>query len=87
MGVFSEEDIYRQVRNALLDLFEIEEDQIHPEARLNQDLGLDSIDAIDLIVRLKNIAGIKVRPEEFKDVRTVGDVVRVVNGLVNESHS
>jgi acyl carrier protein len=46
-------------------------------------LDLDSIDAVDLVVQLQNITGEKIRPEEFKQVRTVADVVQAVDALIN----
>jgi acyl carrier protein len=69
------ERIYTEVRNVMVELFELDPDSITPEARLAEDLDLDSIDAVDLVVRLQHLTGRKLRPEEFKAVRTVGDVV------------
>lgn len=84
MVVYSEDEVFCKVRAAMVDLFELEEDIVTPDAFLFQDLGLDSIDAIDLVVRLKNETGMKVRPDEFKTVRTVADVVKTVKGLLAE---
>lgn len=76
------DEIYAHVRQLLIDLFEVEPSRITPEARLYQDLEIDSIDAIDLVLKLKDFTGRKLKPEEFKHVRTVGDVVRAVQALV-----
>ena len=54
------------------------------DVKLFEDLELDSIDAVDLIVRLQQFTGKKVDPESFKQIRTLGDVVRAVEKLVNE---
>ena len=70
----SRDEIYAHVRQLLIELFEVEPEKITPEAQLNQDLEIDSIDAIDLVLKLKDYTGRKIRPEEFKHVRTVGDV-------------
>lgn len=78
----SYEDTYAHVCGLLVELFEVEPSKIHPEARLYQDLEIDSIDAIDLILKLKDYTGRKLKPEEFKHVRTVGDVARAVQALV-----
>jgi acyl carrier protein len=83
MAVYTEKEIFCQVREAMVDLFELEEDAVKSEAHLFQDLGLDSIDAIDLVVRLKNTTGMKVTPDEFKSVRTVEDVVQTVHKLIS----
>lgn len=56
-------------------IFDIPAERITNEARLSEDLDLDSIDAVDLIVRLQEYTGKKIAPAEFKAVRTVGDVV------------
>jgi acyl carrier protein len=52
------------------------------EARLKEELDLDSIDAVDLVVRLQELTSRKLSPEEFKSVRTVGDVVDRVHALL-----
>jgi acyl carrier protein len=83
MAVYTEKEIFCQVREAMVDLFELEEDAVKREAHLFQDLGLDSIDAVDLVVRLKNTTGMKVTPDDFKTVRTVEDVVQIVHKLIS----
>jgi acyl carrier protein len=70
-----------KVREVLATDFEIDPDTITEDARLYDDLDIDSIDAVDLIVRLKEITGKKVPPDKFKSVRTVGDVVEVLESL------
>lgn len=81
----SQEEIYAHVRQLLIDLFEVEPARIKPEAQLNRDLEIDSIDAIDLVLKLKDYTGRKIKPEEFKHVRTVGDVVNTVQSIVATS--
>jgi acyl carrier protein len=53
-----------------------------PEVKLFEELDLDSIDAVDLIVKLQKVTGIKVKPEDFKQIRTLGDVLNVVYDLL-----
>lgn len=77
------EDIYNTLRDALVELFELEHEQISLEANLYEDLEIDSIDAVDLIDHLKRQTGKKIAAEEFKSVRTVGDVVEAVYRLAN----
>jgi acyl carrier protein len=77
----SEMDLLAELQDILAEEFEINRATIVPEANLYDDLGIDSIDAVDLIVRLRELTGKKVPPEEFKAVRTVGDVVRVIESL------
>ena len=77
--------IYAEVSALLETLFEIDPQDIKPEARLYEDLELDSIDAIDMVVQLQKKVGKKIKPEEFKAVRTVQDVVDAVAGLLKEA--
>lgn len=81
---YSKEDIYLIIKEALISLFEINEQDIKMEADLYQDLDIDSIDAIDLVVHLKDRIGKKPDVESFKNSRTVGDVVEVIYALVNK---
>lgn len=77
-----QEQIYQKVASVLEELFEIDPADIHPEANLYQDLDIDSIDAVDLVVELKKMTGKKIKPEDFKSVRTVQDVVIEVEKLL-----
>lgn len=81
MSTPSKEEIFERVKSLLVELFEVEPAKITLEAQLYQDLEVDSIDAIDLILQLKDYTGKKVRPEDFKHVRSVGDVVDAVQAL------
>lgn len=78
------EDIYNQLCTYLVELFEVPEEDIHPDATLMEDLDLDSIDAVDLIVKFQDALGKKIPPEEFKSVRTLNDVVDRVHALAQE---
>ncbi|MBE6423864.1 acyl carrier protein [Succinivibrio dextrinosolvens] len=81
----TQQEIFTQIQQMLASLFEIEPSEIKPESKLFEELELDSIDAIDLVVKLQKTIGKKIMPEEFKNVRTVQDVVDVVYKLVNNS--
>ena len=78
----TDKQILDRLRAVLTDTFEIEAAKITPEADLFRDLDLDSIDAVDLAVKLQEMTGKRIRPEEFKTVRTVGDVVAAVDRLL-----
>ena len=79
----SRQEVYQQLHNYLVDLFEVPSEAITPEARLMEDLDLDSIDAVDLIVKFQEKVGKKIPAMEFKSVRTVDDVVEKIHALVN----
>jgi len=81
--VNSRNEIFQTLRDALVELFELEAERITLEANLYQDLEIDSIDAVDLIDHIKRQTGKKIAAEEFKAVRTVGDVVEAVYRLTS----
>lgn len=76
------QDIFQTLRDTLVEQFELDPAKITPEARLYEDLDLDSIDAVDMVIKLQEMTGTKVSPEDFKEVRTVGDVQRVIEKLL-----
>lgn len=80
----NQEVIYQRIVQILQDTFDIEAERITPEAKLYEDLDIDSIDAVDLIVQLKPLAGKRLNAEAFKSVRTIRDVVDALHQLVNE---
>ncbi|GAB3792545.1 acyl carrier protein [Dyella agri] len=78
----SDTDILERLRDVLRDTFEIEPARVTPSAHLFTDLGLDSIDAVDLAIQVQEMTGMRIKPEDFKNVRTVGDVVSTVRSLL-----
>jgi acyl carrier protein len=83
--VKSREEILDYLRATLVELFELKPEQIVPEANLYTDLDIDSIDAVDLILKLKDLTGRKIQPQTFKHVRTVGDVVDAIESLMAQN--
>ena len=80
----NKEEIYSWVVNILHETFELDKARITPEANLYTDLDIDSIDAVDLAVKLKQLTGKRLEPEVFKRVRTVQDVVDALTGLLGK---
>lgn len=78
----TQQEIYAVLTDILVDEFEVEQADVSLEAHLYQDLDLDSIDAVDLVVKLREITGKKIDPDAFKQVRTVADVVNEIEKLV-----
>ena len=79
---YSKENISDRLTEILIDEFEIEPSIINDEANLFTDLELDSIDAVDLAVRLQQFTDKRISPEEFKQIRTVKDVIEAVYNLI-----
>lgn len=76
------EEILSQVEAIFVEQFDVAAADIVPEAQLYDDLDIDSIDAVDLMVALKEKSGKKLDPDAFKQVRTVGDIVDAVHNLL-----
>ena len=80
----TQQEIFDRLSAILQETFDIEPARIVPEARLNEDLDIDSIDAVDLIVKLRPLVGKRLQPEAFKSVRTLQDVVDALHGLISQ---
>ena len=78
-------DIEKTIKDILAAEFECDPAALRPETNLFTDLDLDSIGAVDLIVRLQQETKKKVNPEDFRQIRTLADVTKAVSKLVNES--
>jgi len=76
------DEILEQIKASLTELFELDPAQITLAARLNEDLEIDSIDAVDLLDGLRRQTGRKISAEDFRSVRTVGDLVEAIYRLV-----
>lgn len=80
-------EIEKAVRDILVKDFEVDPAELTLETNLFTDLDLDSIDAIDLTVRLQQETGRKVNPEDFRSIRTLADVVAAVKKLLAEGEA
>ena len=78
----TKEEIFQKIKEILTAEFKIDESTITPDARLYQDLELDSIDAVDLLVQMKKYVRENIVPEQFKKAVTVQDVVDILYPLV-----
>jgi acyl carrier protein len=78
----TKEELFVKVQEVLVQEFELNADKIQLETRLYEDLDLDSIDAVDFIVKMKEYLPGKDDPDLFKTVRTVQDAVEVLYTLM-----
>ena len=69
------EEIHQKVVEILADSFELEPETIKPESTLYEELDLDSIDAVDIFVQMRDITGRRPDPEKAKLIRTVAELV------------
>lgn len=75
------DEILNSLTETLVEMFDVPAEKIRLETKLFEELDLDSIDAVDLVVKLQELTGKKIKPEQFRTVRTVGDVVDRVHEL------
>jgi acyl carrier protein len=78
------EDIYPVMVDILHEMFDLDKSKITLDADLYSDLEIDSIDAVDLAVKLKELTGKRLQPEVFRKVRTVQDVVDALAELLGK---
>ena len=68
------EEIKEKVQNILVEDFEIEQDKLQPEALLKQDVGIDSLDFVDIVVAIEREFGFKPSTQDLKQVKTLGEL-------------
>lgn len=78
----SHDEVLDRIRGTLVQLFELDPADITLQARLYEDLEIDSIDVVDLMDEVHRYTGRKATPEDFKSVRTVDDLVRVMQRML-----
>jgi acyl carrier protein len=74
----SKDELFRWVVDLLAEMFELDKSTMTMESNLYSDLDIDSIDAVDLAVKLKQMTGKRMSPEIFKTIRTIGDVINAL---------
>jgi acyl carrier protein len=84
LNEMSREQLYGWVVDLLAEMFELDRAVITPQSNLYADLDIDSIDAVDLAVKLKQLTGRRLQPEVFKTIRTIDDVVDALVGMALE---
>ncbi|MCF0168470.1 MAG: acyl carrier protein [Bacteroidales bacterium] len=65
-------EIEENVKSFMIEDLEIDEEKIFADARLKEDMGVDSLDYVDIVVIVDRIFGFKIKPEEMTDVKTFG---------------
>ena len=83
----TENDIISMTNQVFEESFEIEAEKLKPEMNIFNDLGMDSLDIVDLIVALQQKFGVKIRNDErVRDIRTLEDIYRFIICLKNEEY-
>jgi len=84
VSAMSKDELYAWVVDLLSEMFELDKETLTLQSNLYADLDIDSIDAVDLAVKLKQMTGKRLQPEVFKKIRTIGDVVDALADLSSE---
>ena len=84
MTPMTKEEIQKIINSFLIEEFEIEKGQIRPEARLKDDLGLESLDFVDIAVIVQKEFGITLKGEEMTGIRTLQDLYRYIFSTINK---
>lgn len=79
---YTKEEIKEKLLEILENDFEIDSSKVSDNSNLFTELDFDSIDAVDLAVRLQQFTDKKISPEEFKQIRTISDVVNAIHELI-----
>ena len=77
----NQEEALLKIREIFAKNFSIKPEDVMPTSKLYEELSLDSLDAVDLVLELQDLTGQKIKPEVFKGVRTVQDVITIIVSL------
>ena len=85
LNTMSRQQLQVWVVELLAEMFELDPAGLTAESNLYADLDIDSIDAVDLAVKLKQLTGKRLQPDVFKTIRTIGDVVDALAGMAEQA--
>lgn len=85
LSEMSKDQLQTWVIDLLAEMFELDKVELTANSNLYADLDIDSIDAVDLAVKLKQLTGKRLQPEVFKTIRTIGDVVDALAGMAEQA--
>jgi acyl carrier protein len=83
-NVVTREEVFDRIKSTMQELFEVDPSTITLDTKLMDDLGLDSIDAIDLAARLEEVTRKRLSEESLRKLRTVRDVVELIHGMLEQ---
>ena len=75
-------ELENKVRDFLIEDLEVDEEKIYPDARLKEDVGIDSLDFVDIVVIVEKNFGFKIKPEEMAGVATLNDFYSYIESKV-----
>ena len=74
----AKEEIFDKLKELVVDQLGVEEDEVTMEATMQDDLGADSLDLVDLVMSVEEEFDVKVADEDLENIKTVGDIVNYI---------
>ena len=74
----AKEEIFDKLKELVVDQLGVDEDEVTMEASMQDDLGADSLDLVDLVMSVEEEFGVKVADEDLENIKTVGDIVNYI---------
>ena len=76
--------VFDKIKDIIVEQLDVEEDAVTMEASITEDLGADSLDAVDLVMSIEESFDVEIPDEEVENIKTVGDIVKYIENKVEE---
>ena len=73
------QEVFEKIKTVIIELLDVDEDQITPEARFREDLEADSLDLVELIMEFESVFGAEISDEDAQKITTVGEAVSYIS--------
>ncbi len=80
---FMSENSEAKIKDIIVEQLGVNADQVTPEAKMIEDLGADSLDAVELVMAIEEEFGIEIPDEEAEKLSAVGDIITYVDKVVD----
>ncbi|MBO5226808.1 MAG: acyl carrier protein [Ruminococcus sp.] len=70
---------FDKIKELIVDQLDVEEDKVTMEANIQDDLGADSLDIVDLVMSVEDAFEVKIEDEDVENIKTVGDIVNYID--------
>ncbi|MCC8111860.1 MAG: acyl carrier protein [Ruminococcus sp.] len=75
----TKEEIFEELKELVTDQLGVEDDEVTLEASIQDDLGADSLDLVDLVMEVEEKFGVKISDEDLENIKTIGDIVTYID--------
>lgn len=74
--------VFEKVKSIIIEQLDVDDDKITPEANIQDDLGADSLDVVDLVMSFEEEFDIEIPDDQVENIKTVGDIVKFIEEKV-----